>query len=1004
MKNTAKIRFIIGIFFSFIIVFPLFAQTKDYVLVLNSIHVEDTWSDYFNLELKKNFKQKDVLDLKTYTLSLPLIKDESEIEQIHKNILDTYNAVPPVAVIILGDPAWIVVTPLFEKEWKDIPVILCYSRSRIPRSVRVLLDKEPLTPENSIAIDDFNKKYNVTVLENPFYLEETVDLMRKLQPQLQKLAFVSDDRYISVYVRKELTELMERRYPYLKLEFLTGNELNIEQLFEKLDSYGPEVGILFFSWIKSPQEYKNFYWARHFNRCLSATVHSPIYTVDDVNPENGSFVGGYYISVKDFTESCMAVLERILAGEKASSIPRSAGGNPRAYLNYMELQWFNINPSLYPSDAYYYNRPKTFLERNKALVYACVIFLCVCLLLKFWYDWRNRKRKYLNRRIINALNYPVYWVDKNGIIEKRLNNPGQSYIVLNTKVAKNFSVRHAFINSEEYTEYIRLVNLVIHTKQTQETVVSVKDYRGNIRYLSLRIVYYNSFKTLVFVLDISEKEKEKRESEEYRFFLETILDNLPIPAVVKDMKDDGRFIIWNKQLSEIIGIQASEIKGKTLSELPEHMKKIVDFGTVEPSLPKNKPVSFLKEMECADGSKKVMSIYDILISYKESKCWLVGSAIDVTELEMRKKELEMLNQQYDLILRAIGAMPWTWDVKTGILQCDRTYVSHKYGITKSLIGKTEQEHYDQIAPEHRERIRTAFNKLYTGELQIINEEYPVYYSEYDSYLWVESFVVVSQKDAAGRPLMYVGATTVIDERKKLETELFRAKEKAEESNKLKSAFLANMSHEIRTPLNAIVGFSALLAEMNKSSESSQYIQIIENNNRVLLQLINDVLDLSKIESGMMEFVYGNVDINASLSCLVSSWVMRMPDGVQILFDPALEECRLNTEENRLMQVISNYVSNAAKHTESGTITVGYYPPQNGNIRFFVRDTGVGIPSDKLSMVFDRFVKLDSFKQGTGLGLSICQMIAEYMKGKVGVESELGKGSEFWFEIPYQPAI
>lgn len=1003
MENTTNNRLVIGLLLSFAMIFSLHAQARDYVLVLNSIHVENTWADYFNLELNKNFKQRDELDLKTFTLSVPLMKDENELARVHREILDTYT-IPPTAVIILGDPAWLVCTPLFDKEWKGVPVILCYSRPRIPSSLHVLFSKEPLTEANSISINELNKKYNVTVLENPAYLEQTVDLMRKLQPQMQRVAFVSDERYISVYTRMQLIELMQKRYPDLKLEMLTEKELNIEQLLDKLDSYGPETGVLFYSWIKSPKEYESFYWASHFNRCLSATAHSPIFTVDDVNPENGTFVGGYYISVKDFTESCMRVLDRILSGEKASSIPRSAGGNPQAYLNYMELQWFNIAPSLYPSDAYYYNRPETFMERYKLMVYACLLFLCVCVLLKLWYDWRNRKRKYLNKRIIGALNYPVYWVNRDGVIQERLNSPGEPHVILNSKTAKNFSVQKAFIDKQEYTEYLRLINLVIRTKQTQELIVRVKDYRGDVRYLSLRIVYYNYTKVLAFVLDISDKEKEKRESEEYRFFLETILENLPISAMVKDMKDDGRFIIWNKQVSEILGIPASDIKGRTLSELPEQIRKMVDFGNFEQSIPENSPVSFLKEIECADGRKKVMSIYDTLISYRESKSWLVGSAIDVTELEMRKKELEILNQQYDLILRAIGAMPWTWNVKTGILQCDRTYVSEKYGITKSLIGKTEQEHYDQIAPEHRERIRAAFHKLYTGEVRLVNEEYPVYYTEYNSYLWVESFVVVSQRDDSGTPVMYVGATTVIDRRKQLETELFRAKEKAEESNKLKSAFLANMSHEIRTPLNAIVGFSSLLAEMNESSESKQYVQIIENNNRILLQLINDVLDLSKIESGMMEFVYGNVDVNAALSCLVSSWVMRMPDGVQVCFKPALEQCRLYTEENRLMQVIGNYVSNAAKHTESGTITVGYYPPADGNIRFFVRDTGEGIPEDKLSLVFERFVKLDSFKQGTGLGLSICRMIAEHMQGRVGVESEPGKGSEFWFEVPYLPEV
>ena len=172
----------------------------------------------------------------------------------------------------------------------------------------------------------------------------------------------------------------------------------------------------------------------------------------------------------------------------------------------------------------------------------------------------------------------------------------------------------------------------------------------------------------------------------------------------------------------------------------------------------------------------------------------------------------------------------------------------------------------------------------------------------------------------------------------------------------------------------------------------------------MLQLVNDVLDMSKIESGALEFTYNDVNINASLTDLVSSWKMRIPPEVMILFSPVWDSCILCTDEIRLLQVMGNYISNAVKYTEKGTITVGYYPPSGGYIRFYVRDTGEGIPADKLSSVFDRFVKLDRFKQGTGLGLAICKMIAECVNGRVGVSSVEGQGSEFWFEHPYSEPV
>ncbi|WP_300700239.1 ATP-binding protein [Bacteroides sp.] len=230
-------------------------------------------------------------------------------------------------------------------------------------------------------------------------------------------------------------------------------------------------------------------------------------------------------------------------------------------------------------------------------------------------------------------------------------------------------------------------------------------------------------------------------------------------------------------------------------------------------------------------------------------------------------------------------------------------------------------------------------------------------------------------------------------------ELQEAKNKAEEANRLKSAFLANMSHEIRTPLNAIVGFSSILSELIKDKDVKEYIHIIEENNELLLQLINDILDISRIEAGLLEFVEGDMNVNSTLYEIQTAAVLKASSQVNIRFLPGAETCTIHTVPNRVKQVINNYVSNALKHTDKGYIDIGFDILTNEIIRFFVRDTGSGIPMDKQEQVFERFTKLDSFKQGAGLGLSICSMIAEKMNGKVGVVSELGEGSEFWFEIP-----
>lgn len=238
----------------------------------------------------------------------------------------------------------------------------------------------------------------------------------------------------------------------------------------------------------------------------------------------------------------------------------------------------------------------------------------------------------------------------------------------------------------------------------------------------------------------------------------------------------------------------------------------------------------------------------------------------------------------------------------------------------------------------------------------------------------------------------------LEQQKIVESELRVAKEKAEESDHLKSAFLANMSHEIRTPLNAIVGFSGLLAMAENYEERDEYINIINNNNELLLQLINDILDLSKIEANTLEFVYSDIDINQLLCDIEQTSRLKAADGVQVSFVEKLPHCIIRTDKNRLSQVVTNFINNAIKFTKEGSIYFGYKHKEN-NLYFYVSDTGCGIDKDVKDSVFQRFVKLDSFAQGTGLGLSICQMIVHKLGGEIGVDSELGEGSTFWFTLP-----
>ena len=291
------------------------------------------------------------------------------------------------------------------------------------------------------------------------------------------------------------------------------------------------------------------------------------------------------------------------------------------------------------------------------------------------------------------------------------------------------------------------------------------------------------------------------------------------------------------------------------------------------------------------------------------------------------------------------------------------------------------------------KARVGEAKHFQGEMRI---ERP---GEKGKWNWVRTNVVVNLFEPENGQIELIGVNYDITELKETEAMLIEAKEKAETADRLKSAFLANMSHEIRTPLNAIVGFSSLMGETGDMEEKRQYMAIIEENNDLLLQLISDILDLSKIEAGTFDFVEKELDVNMLCEDIVRFMKMKAKPGVEVLFDRHLPECRIVSDRNRLNQVIANFVNNAIKFTTAGSIRVGYNKVDETHLRFYVADTGLGIEPEMQAQIFDRFIKLNTFVHGTGLGLSISKSIIEQLGGTIGVDSEPGKGSCFWFVLP-----
>lgn len=380
--------------------------------------------------------------------------------------------------------------------------------------------------------------------------------------------------------------------------------------------------------------------------------------------------------------------------------------------------------------------------------------------------------------------------------------------------------------------------------------------------------------------------------------------------------------------------------------------------------------------------------------------------VDATELYHTQQKLYDTNNKLAMALDVANIVPWNWNLKEHKILCDvnRPIELSDTGqdISEEKLSVPDTQYFSKILKEDKERVEKAYRNLIEGRTNKVREEYRVITSGKGGHRieWVEAQATVEKRDEEGKPLTIVGSSLVITQRKEMERDLINARDKAEESNRLKSAFLANMSHEIRTPLNAIVGFSGLLGSTEETQEREEYVRIIENNNELLLQLIGDILDLSKIEAGTLEFVESPVDINAVMEEIIKAMQMKAaPKGLAVLLGDSLPECTILTDRNRLNQVLTNLLTNAIKFTDAGSITAGYTLRENGMLRFYVEDTGCGISQEKQADIFTRFVKLNNFAQGTGLGLSICQTIVNKMGGEIGVESEPGKGSTFWFTVP-----
>lgn len=470
-------------------------------------------------------------------------------------------------------------------------------------------------------------------------------------------------------------------------------------------------------------------------------------------------------------------------------------------------------------------------------------------------------------------------------------------------------------------------------------------------------------------------------------------EGTPIELVYRNVNAHFEKSFFRKE--DVVGKKASEI-------FPESMPEFLHFTKM--SLAENKAITFPYYF------KQIDTFYDVVLKGTHHNNIVDIFCLDSTELHKAQQKLSATNNKLAMALDVANIVPWKWDLRSKTILCDINrpieLSTNDKDVNEEQLAVPDSQYFSKIFKEDRKRVEKAYDDLIEGRSDKVREEYRVINVQNNIHRieWVEAQAAVETRDENGKPLTLVGSSLVITTRKKMEMELTTARDRAEESNRLKSAFLANMSHEIRTPLNAIVGFSGILASTDEEEEKQEYVSIIENNNTLLLQLISDILDLSKIEAGTLEFQYSNIDLNKMLNELTSSLQLKIKsEKVQLTCHPAEENCFIHTEKNRLSQLLINLISNAIKFTTEGYIRFGY-ELRGKEIYFYVSDTGCGIPKDKQKSIFGRFVKLNSFEQGTGLGLSICQTLVEHMGGTIGVDSEEGKGSTFWFTLPYKAAI
>ena len=512
---------------------------------------------------------------------------------------------------------------------------------------------------------------------------------------------------------------------------------------------------------------------------------------------------------------------------------------------------------------------------------------------------------------------------------------------------------------------------------------------GVLHHYENRIFPLDEEYVLIMCRDISERVVTQKNLEVFKRVLDKVSDSILAAST------DGTLVYANKQFIEEYGVKG-ELGVQKVYDLPVslHTKEIFEKRVQEIRDNGGNMGYHARYTRVGEVKERVHQVSTFIMEDgQEEIVWFFTQ--DITDVIKNRDELRELNYLLDAILNNIPVYMFVKDPEDDFryLYWNKALANHSKIPASRALGRTDFE----IFPE-----RSDAEKFHQDDLELMRTGERLEMQETYVTAAGETRIVQTLKThipLVGRVPLIIGISWDITNVQNIEQELIQARIKAEQSDRLKSAFLANMSHEIRTPLNAIVGFSRLMTTTDNREDEKLYSEIINQNSDVLLQLINDILDLSKIEAGTFEYIKQPMDLGEMCRNVYEIHKGRVQEGVTLTLDNENDSLMINEDKNRILQLITNLITNAIKFTYEGEIHFGFKLKKD-YIDFYVKDTGIGISEEKLSHIFGRFVKLNSFVQGTGLGLAICQMIVEKMGGAITVESELHEGSTFRFTIPY----